>query len=127
MSYTIWIVCIIIIIIIGLLFFYSTNASTDKTNIIKTLVRQAARWSIAAKQDTSVMIAVLHANYGAGYLWALQDIATDSEITQATDIDVLKFKNDITSIQDEATRRMAELCPKFIPNDPYLVGIAEGS
>jgi|SRR5271154_6424002 len=127
MSYTIWII-IIIIIIIGLLFFYSTNAPNDKTNIIKTLVRQAARWSIAAKQDTNVMIAVLHANYGAGYLWALQDIATDSEITQATGIDVLKFKNDITSIQDGATLKLAQLCPKFIPsNDPYLVGIAEGS
>ena len=43
-------------------------------SIIQTLVRQSARWS-AAKQDKSVMIKVLHTNYGAGYLWALHEWA----------------------------------------------------
>lgn len=38
------------------------------------LIRQVARWSTAGKQDKNSMIAVLHANYGAGYLWALKDI-----------------------------------------------------
>ena len=40
---------------------------------INTLIRQAARWSVAAQQDESPIIALLHANYGAGYLWALKD------------------------------------------------------
>ena len=41
------------------------------------------------------MIAVLHANYGAGYLWALKDIATDSEIQKATGINLGDFENEI--------------------------------
>ena len=53
---------------------------------IKTLVRQAARWSSAAKQDKNPMIAVLHSNYGAGFLWALKDIATQDQIEKATGI-----------------------------------------
>ena len=50
---------------------------------IQKLTRQAARWSTAAAQDDSPLIAVLHANYGAGYLWALKDIATAKQIKNA--------------------------------------------
>src|SRR5207237_6958 len=40
---------------------------------VQILTRQAARWSTAASQDNNPLIAVLHANYGAGYLWAIHD------------------------------------------------------
>ena len=63
------------------------NSNLDKE--IKTLVRQASRWSTAAKQDKNPMISVLHANYGAGYLWALKDIATQSQIEKAAGIETL--------------------------------------
>ena len=43
------------------------SRSTHVENIQK-LTRQAARWSTAAAQDESPLIAVLHANYAAGYL-----------------------------------------------------------
>ena len=85
-----------------------------KQNITK-LVRQAARWSTAAKQDKNAMIAVLHANYGAGYLWALLDIATPEQIRVATGIDITKFQAEIVKTQDETTQRMAKLCPKYAP------------
>lgn len=53
-------------------FKYQKPSNKEKiNNIIKTLVRQSARWSVAALQDTNIMIAVLHSNYGAGYLWVL--------------------------------------------------------
>lgn len=53
-------------------FKYQKPSNKEKiNNIIKTLVRQSARWSVAASQDTNIMIAVLHSNYGAGYLWVL--------------------------------------------------------
>jgi len=87
---------------------------------IKILVRQASRWSTAAKQDDNSMIAVLHANYGAGYLWALKDIATDSQISSATGIDVQKFEREIVETQDKATMNMAKLCPKYAPPSTYL-------
>ena len=67
-------------IILGMIIMYIiTNNNGKKNNREKQiefaaqkLVRQAARWSTAAKQDKNSMIAVLHANYGAGYLWALK-------------------------------------------------------
>ena len=44
---------------------------------LKALIRQTARWTAASQQDKSPMISLLHANYGAGYLQALELIAAD--------------------------------------------------
>ncbi len=91
---------------------------------IKTLLRQASRWSTASAQDENAMIAVLHANYGAGYLWALKDIATGEQIAAATGVDVMSFEKEIISIQDAATMKMAGLCPKFAPKPSILTALA---
>ena len=100
--------------------FIRNNTKSYSNKIIKKLVRQAARWSTAAIQDESPMIAVLHANYGAGYLWSLKDIATDSEIESATGINIKKFENEIVKAQDYATKKMIGICSKFGPKSSYL-------
>ena len=116
---------IIAILLIYIFYFPRTNPKcSNKTEIIKTLIRQASRWSTAAEQDQNVMIAVLHANYGAGYLWALKDIATDQEIEDVMKIDVLKFKNEIIRIQDLVTKRMIKLCPEYAPDPTYISKLA---
>jgi hypothetical protein len=117
------IIILVLLVIIAALIINNAKSDT-KTHTIKTLSRQAARWSTAANQDQHILIAVLHANYGAGYLWALRDIATDQEILNATGIDVLKFRDEITNIQDKTTRKLAELCPAYAPPASYLGKIA---
>tara|TARA_Y100000389_G_C17223324_1_gene394404 strand:+ start:407 stop:706 length:300 start_codon:yes stop_codon:yes gene_type:complete len=93
--------------------------------IIKTLVRQTSRWSAAALQDKSPLIAVLHANYGAGYLWALKDIATADQIKHVTNIELLTFEKEITSIQDKVTKNAIRVCPEYNPtSNAYLSKIA---
>ena len=123
-------------LIIGIIIMYSlieikNNCVLGSGNIlnksIKILVRQAARWSTAAKQDNNSLIAVLHANYGAGYLWALKDIASSEQIKIATNIDVSKFEKEITDIQDNATKKMAMLCPKYAPEPSYLSSLGKES
>ena len=96
----------------------SCNRSFDE--VIEKLARQAARWSTAAKQDLSPLIAVLHANYGAGYLWALKDIATPQQIQAATNININKFTDEIIKTQDDATRKMIQICPQYAPERTYL-------
>lgn len=108
---------IIIFLIIGLFFFYhndlNTSCDTKLDNIIKKLIRQSSRFAVASYQDKNPLIAVLHGNYGAGYLWSLKDIATTEQIKKATGIDFLEFENKIIEIQDIATKRLAKLCPEF--------------
>jgi hypothetical protein len=107
---------IITFIIIFLIVYKKNTEKNDisKKDNIKTLVRQASRYSIASQQDKSPLIALLHANYGAGYLWALKDIASEKEIYNATKINLLRFEKKITDIQDNATKRVSRLCPQFI-------------
>jgi len=97
---------------------------SEKKEIIKILLRQISRWSVASLQDNNSLIAVLHANYGAGYLWALLDIATPDEI-MATGLvpDFYEFKNEVLRIQDVATKGMAKLCPEYAPAQSILTKI----
>ena len=95
-----------------------------KSDVIKKLVRQAARWSTAARQDESLMIKVLHACYGAGYLWALKDIASNDEIEKYANIDMFKFEDEITSTMDKAQMELASTCSKYPPKITYLTKVA---
>ena len=93
--------------------------------IIKTLVRGCSRWSSASLQDKSPIVAVLHGNYGAGYLWALRDIFTDEQIKDATGLNVVEFQRKITDIQDKATKQLVTVCPAYASNlDKELAIIA---
>jgi hypothetical protein len=109
---------------IFVLFLLMQNKTRGMNKSIEKLVRQSARYATAAQQDASPVIAVLHANYAAAYLYALKDIATDSQIHNATGIDVKKFKEHITNVQDMVTRKTSEKCPEFVGEvDIYLAQI----
>ncbi len=96
-----------------------------KIKTIKTLVRQCSRWAVAAQQDTSPMVALLHANYATGYLWALRDIATDKDIQSIASINILEFQKQITDVQDKCTKLVSKTCPKFIGDvDKLLLKVA---
>lgn len=87
----------------------------NKKNDIQGLVRQIARWAVASQQDKSPMISVLHANYAAGYLQALELIATDNEINSITNFAQLRSK--VYETQDKAVRKVFISCPNYIGQD----------
>lgn len=113
---------IYLLILFAILLLISKPETFQNDNHIKALVRQAARWSVAAEQDKNPLIKVLHANYGAGYLWALLDIAKPEDIEKTSNIDFDKFKNKILEIQDNATKEASKVCPQFSPGS-YLAKI----
>lgn len=110
---------IITIIIDGYLFFtWFGNKKTldnEKKEMIQKLIRQISRWASAAKQNGANLIAVLHANYGAGYLYAMQSIFTQKEIEEVLGSEEKrkKFENEIISIQNFATRKAVKDCPQY--------------
>ena len=122
---------IIISFFIGFIFckFYfsvrdTIEISKLKNDLVINILRGSARYSIASEQDLNPMIKILHANYGAGYLWALKDALSDSEIEKISGIDIIKFKNAIIKNQDTATKEMIKVCPKFAPPYSYLGSVA---
>ena len=115
---------ILLIALLMLMIIMSLYSGNNMNNIITKLTRQSARWAVAAQQDASPLISILHANYGAGYLWALKDIATDSEIQKATGIDLRDFENEIVKTQENATKKVIKACPNFAPPSNSLTKIA---
>ena len=110
-----------LIAVVFVLFLMMQNKTRGMNKSIEKLVRQSARYATAAQQDASPVIAVLHANYAAAYLYALKDIATESQIHNATGIDVKKFKEHVTNVQDMVTRKTSDKCPEFVGDvDIYL-------
>ena len=123
----------VIIILLIILFAAYRHVRSGSINInpkhVRILLRASARYAIAASQDNNVAVAVLHANYAAGYLWALSDIATASEIESISGIDWKQFRNAIIDIQDMATKRLSKACPNYINlskngNMQYLARVA---
>ena len=108
-----FVVGIFLFILLYFILVYKSDNDKYKSHIISRIMRGSARWALASKQDKSPLVAVLHANYGCAYLWALKDVFNDYEITSATGIDVIQFQNKITDIQDNATKRMTKVCPAY--------------
>ena len=100
---------LIILVVLGLMLNIITDANTNdasdtntndasdvnmndaKTNAIKSILRGSSRYALASLQDRSPMIALLHANYGAGYFWAMRDAFNSTDIENATGITPLKI------------------------------------
>ena len=113
-----------LIAVIFVLYLMMQNKTRGMNMAIEKLVRQSARYAVAAQQDASPVIAILHANYAAAYFYALKDIASESQIHNTTGIDVKKFKEHITNVQDMVTRKTSEKCPDFVGEvDIYLAQI----
>ena len=113
-----------LIAIIFVLYLMMQNKTRGMNKAIEKLVRQSARYAVAAQQDASPVIAILHANYAAAYFYALKDIASETQIHNATGIDVKKFKEHVTNVQDMVTKRTSEKCPEFVGEvDIYLAQI----
>jgi hypothetical protein len=114
----------LLLLIFCCVFFTKKEDTNFKRTSCLILLRQAARWSLASIQDMNPFIAVLHSNYAAGYLWALKDIYTDSEIELYANINVKEFVSLIVKNQDIVSKRLVKVCPKFIPEQNVLTKIA---
>lgn len=117
---------IIILFVISIFFVILKKQQPNTNTIINTILRGSARWAAASLQDKSPIVAVLHANYAAGYLWALRDSFSDIDIQRATGIDIIKFQKKIIDVQDKSTQNLVKNCPQFASNiDTYLGKIAK--
>lgn len=103
---------ILIVLLLIIIVIYSKKCKYDKSIMI--LYRQAARWAAASIQDDSELIRLLHANYAAGYLWSIKDIASSEDFNRITGEDLLTFENEIVNIQDIASKKIVSKCPSLV-------------
>lgn len=100
------------IILIGL----TIRPCASQTENAKSLFLQMSRWSTAATQDENPVIAVLHANYGVGYMMALQSIAGDDALERMIGVsDLRSLFREVERVQHDATRKLVRACPGVAP------------
>jgi hypothetical protein len=88
----------------------------SRPEIIKSLFHQMARWTTAATQDENPVIRVLHANYGMGYLMAIQSIASDSELESVLGVrNVKDLVTEVQRVQNSVTLNLVKQCPTAAP------------
>lgn len=113
------------IVIILFIFMMRQNTYRGLKKGVKQLMRQSARYATAAQQDAAPLMAVLHANYAAAYMYAMLELAPDNEIHNMTGVDVTTFKEHVLNVQDMVTKKTVEKCPDFAGEiDLYLSTIA---
>lgn len=93
---------------------------------IRVLLRQAARYAIAAEQDLNPLIAVLHADYAAGMIYAIQAAWPEWQFREATGLWFRAVLAEVVRIQDAAHRKMAAACPSVAPANGILERLARG-
>ena len=99
---------------------------SGKKHPIKKLMQQSAKWATMAQQDESPIVAVLHANYAMGYLWAIKDIASPKDVNRETGINLQQFEEHVVNVQSMVTKRVIKQCPELAGEiDLYLSSIAE--
>lgn len=105
----------------------SKNLSATFTEHVKILTRQCARWMTAAIQDKNPLIALLHGQYGLGYFYAIQDIASPDQFEQITQLNWSEFKREILAVQDDVNRRAVASCPNLAHGLNRYLGMIGGS
>lgn len=121
---------ILIILLIVYKIYVDRIVSIPEKSKISVLLRQTARYSHASRQDEDPLIALLHANYGAGYLFALKDSFTEKQITSqfSSQQKYLQFQKLVIDAQDKATKKAVNKCPSIINKKDMLTKIGgEGS
>jgi hypothetical protein len=95
--------------------------------IAQRLFHQMSRWSTASSQDTNPIIKVLHANYGVGFMMALQTISGDEELGRMVGLDnIRKVFDEVELIQSKATIELAKACPHITPEGDLAKYGSEG-
>lgn len=115
-------ICILTFIIDGYLFYTWFNYKLDNTtrqDMLKSLIRQSIRYQIASKQDKNKLLAVLHANYAATYMFVIKEYFTTQEILKIlkNGKNMKEFYKRVIETQDKSTRDAIIECPSYSGNE----------
>ncbi len=107
---------LLLLVFVAIVLALTVRPCASQAEIARSLFLQMSRWSTAATQDENPVIAVLHANYGVGYMMALQSIAGNEELERMIGVsDLRSLFREVERIQHDATRKLVRTCPGVAP------------
>jgi hypothetical protein len=113
-------ILLLIILCLLIMIFNIKEQQTTIQEIAPRIFHQMARWSTAASQDKNPVVAVLHANYGVGYMMVLKDLASDENLERILGVENIRsIFDEVHKIQNNATLSLGKHCKDIFP-DTFL-------
>jgi hypothetical protein len=82
---------------------------------VKALVKESARWSAVAEQDTNLMLRVLHSTYALAYLNAARTLQPDKDLERLSSVKVDEMHAQQQAAQQAALQKVAAAHPTIMP------------
>jgi len=91
------------------------SKNRDHTRMVM-LLKQAARWAAAAEQDTSLLLAIMHANYAAAYLTVMKEMYDIHTLDSACGaVSFSQLEQNVMDIQNKIQGNISETCSAITP------------
>lgn len=125
LTYVFAVGAVVVVILLVLLSKWAVKASgstKEFNDAIQRLVSQSSQWGMAASQDSSILLRLMHANYAIAYLRAAKLLASEQDIKKITSIDVYELQRALEDQQQNEVARLADTCPALKSETSMTVG-----
>ena len=118
------IVCGAVVAMVVALALLSLHANPSRAALrsgaLSSLMRQSARYSVLADQDSNALISMLHATYSLAYCNAARKLASDQTLRRLTHIDASELANAADAKQQRALAHINQGCPDMAVHSDQL-------
>ncbi len=88
---------------------------------VKSMVEQATRWHVMARQDTNPLLQLIHSNNALAYAHAVRSIASEQDIEKITGIDINELIYFLEECQSVTVKNVGQQCPNMRIDGSYAV------
>ncbi len=118
-------ITIVVVIVLALLSRISTGVRQPVSNeVIKqtdVLLKAANKWALMAKQDTNVIMSLMHICYAKAYVETLRRILNDTQISQAHQVDMRDLEEKMDVLEQGILAKIAQKAPALMPEGEFAV------
>ena len=116
---------LVIVLALSLLSKISTGVSqpvsTEALQQTDTLLKAANKWALMAKQDSNVIMSLMHICYAKAYVETLRRMLHDSQIAQVHKVDMRDLEEKMNQIEQDTLARIAQHAPSLMPEGEFAV------
>ena len=110
-----FILCMVLFEAVRKGYFQWVGKSRPTHEIIQNIVKECNNWAVLCQQDKSDFVALVHACYAKGYCEALQHVANERFVYEATGVHLPTLKDDIDKLQENRFQHIASKYPEQMP------------
>ena len=106
--------CLLLFELVRKGFFKWVGNAKPNHKVIKNLIHDCSQWAMMAEQDKSDMLALTHSNYAISHFYALQQIANDEYIYEASGVKMQEFGDELKLLQKKCANKVISSRPDLM-------------